>query len=95
MNKQRTQQEIEELKREWCEDPCWDIEDTEGFEAHHDELKAWREELRRQHAQNLTRRLERRAAELECSVALVRYIEVLESSLWALKRRVDLIDGWE
>lgn len=35
-------QEIEELKSNWKEDPCWDIEETEGFEAHKQELYVFR-----------------------------------------------------
>lgn len=38
----RTEAELERLKRQWCDDACWDIERTEGFEAHHDELLAYR-----------------------------------------------------
>ena len=34
--------EIEDLKSQWKADPCWDIEDTAGFEEHHTELKIWR-----------------------------------------------------
>lgn len=34
----KTPAEIEELKRQWREDPCWDIETTEGFEDHFEEL---------------------------------------------------------
>lgn len=34
----RTEEEIEELKRQWLNDPVFDIEDAEGFEAHYDEL---------------------------------------------------------
>jgi hypothetical protein len=30
------------LQEAWKCDPCWDIETTEGFEAHHDELPAFR-----------------------------------------------------
>lgn len=35
----KTHEEIEELKREWCADPIWDIESTGGFEAHYEELR--------------------------------------------------------
>jgi hypothetical protein len=35
----KTHEEIEELKQQWVSDPCWDIEETEGFESHRDELK--------------------------------------------------------
>jgi|GEM_PF-1405279 len=44
MSDHQTPEEIEKLKVNWSKDPCWDIEDTEGFEAHHDELLKWREE---------------------------------------------------
>ena len=39
----KTREEIESLKASWSEDPCWDIEDTEGFEEHRAELLAYRE----------------------------------------------------
>ena len=39
----KTNDEIETLKQSWRRDPCWDIEDTEGFEDHRAELKAYRE----------------------------------------------------
>jgi hypothetical protein len=42
---QRTPEEIEALKANWLKDPCWDIEETEGFEAHSVELKAYRLEI--------------------------------------------------
>lgn len=34
----KTREEIEALKRNWKADPIWDIETTEGFEDHKDEL---------------------------------------------------------
>ena len=40
--RRRMPEEIEDLKGQWVKDPCWDIEDSEGFEAHYDELHAWR-----------------------------------------------------
>ena len=39
----REANEIEALKRSWHRDPHWDIEDTEGFKEHRDELKAYSE----------------------------------------------------
>lgn len=38
----RSTEEIEALKASWCNDPIWDIEDTDGFELHRDELLAYR-----------------------------------------------------
>ena len=37
-----TREDIERLKANWCGDPCWDIEHTEGFEAHEEELREYR-----------------------------------------------------
>jgi hypothetical protein len=42
---EKTHDEIEALKKNWLNDPCWDIEDTEGFEEHHDELYIYRLEM--------------------------------------------------
>lgn len=41
-----TAQEIDKLKSDWRADPCWDIEDTEGFEEHRDELAKFAAECR-------------------------------------------------
>jgi hypothetical protein len=38
----KTRDEIETLKTQWAADPTWDIEDTEGFEAHRFELRRFR-----------------------------------------------------
>jgi len=40
----RTPEEIEKLKKDWLADPIWDIEDSEGFEAHRGELLAFHKE---------------------------------------------------
>lgn len=52
----KSEKEVESLKQNWLEDPCWDIEDTEGFEKHKKELLEFRlkqeriwEEKRKQH----------------------------------------------
>ena len=34
----KTREEVEQLKRDWVHDPCWEIEDTVGFEEYKDEL---------------------------------------------------------
>lgn len=41
----KTSQEIEGLKINWSNDPIWDIEDTEGFEEHKQELYIYRLEV--------------------------------------------------
>ena len=39
-----TQEEIEKLKKNWLADPEWDIETTEGFEEHAEELLKFRKQ---------------------------------------------------
>ena len=39
-----TQEEIEKLKMNWLADPEWDIETTEGFEEHAEELLKFRKQ---------------------------------------------------
>ena len=38
----KTRHDIEVLKAGWLRNPCWDVETTPGFEAHADELRAFR-----------------------------------------------------
>jgi|GEM_PF-1661917 len=40
----KTQEELYRLKQDWLSDPCWDIEDTDGFEEHREELEAFHKE---------------------------------------------------
>ncbi|GEM_PF-6650957 len=40
----KTREEIEKLKQDWKNDPCWNIEDTEGFKDRKGELIAFRVE---------------------------------------------------
>lgn len=49
---------LEELKANWKQDPCWDIEDTEGFEEFHDELLSWRMAYESQRDEEARKRLE-------------------------------------
>jgi len=38
----KARHQVERLKIAWLADPLWDIEDTEGFEEHHNELVQFR-----------------------------------------------------
>ena len=38
----KTREEVEALKANWLQDPCWDIEKTEGFEEYASELLSFR-----------------------------------------------------
>ena len=38
----KTRAEVDYLKQNWMNDPCWDLEKTDGFEDHKDELWEFR-----------------------------------------------------
>ena len=93
--KKRTAEEIQELKLDWHGDPCWDIEDTEGFEAHHEELLQYRLEVERAGMERWRRELEEKAEQLGApgNTALARYVERLEDSLEELRERVESLEA--
>lgn len=83
----KTPEEVEALKRSWKQDPCWDIEDTEGFGDHYDELKAFSDQQHQIWEERRTRNMEKKAEELGCpgNVALAAYVERLEVRLTTLE----------
>lgn len=58
----KTNEEIEALKQSWKKDPCWDIEDSDGFEAYRAELIAWREQYEAECEAKNKEREDKRAA---------------------------------
>lgn len=44
----KTKEELEKLKEDWRRNPCWDIEETEGFEEYHDQLHSFRLEYEKE-----------------------------------------------
>lgn len=82
-----TYMEIKELKREWESDPCWDIEDTEGFEAHREELTAFRIAKEAEWDQLHRESVRSKAKALKCSLEMALYIEYLESRIDALEAK--------
>jgi hypothetical protein len=85
----RSPKEIEDLKRQWRSDPIWDIEDSEGFEAHREELAAYRAQCEAEWSQAVKERLEAKAVQLGCpgNTSLAAYVEDLEGRLKSLEDR--------
>ena len=71
----KTLEEIEELKRMWKSDPCWDIEDEEGFEDHKEELKTFRLECEYDWKHDAWERDKKAAAEMRLSMGDYREYE--------------------
>jgi hypothetical protein len=88
----KTKVEIDNLKAGWKSDPCWDIEDTEGFEEHKTELAEWRAHFEAEWQIREDNRIAARAKLLECSPALVRYLENLERRIDEKAIRLDALE---
>lgn len=84
----RSEVEIQDLKFDWKLDPCWDIEDTPGFEVWHDDLAAWRRWYEDQQAHHEMLRIGMKTAELGINAALLKYIETLEFRISQLEKQI-------
>jgi hypothetical protein len=88
-----TREAIRNLMENWLADPHWDIEDTEGFEGHRAELRAFREakqaEWARQRERELGELVERIGAP---NVTLARYLERLERRLQLAEERISRLE---
>lgn len=87
----RSEEELNDLKTDWLNDPCWDIEETEGFEVWHDDLLAWRQEIEAEAALNESQRIGYKTAALGISATLLRYIERLESRIDQLEQKIEAL----
>jgi len=82
-------EEIDRLKADWCADPCWDIEFTEGFEEHEDELLAHRLAMEATWKKERQAEIIDKAGELSCSLALAEYILHLEYELDKIRASIE------
>ncbi len=87
----RTPEEIEELKRNWFNDPCYDIETTEGFEYHKEDLLNYRLNCENKWKEGVQNKLKLKAEKLNCSVELAGYIDSLEFTISEMQKKIDLM----
>ncbi|MFC0808973.1 hypothetical protein ACFHWW_26630 [Ensifer sp. P24N7] len=82
--------ELQRLKDSWLRDPTWDIEDTEGFEDHAEELRAFAEAHRIEQEKEYQNRILAKAIALGCpgNIDLAVYVERLEERIAHLEQRV-------
>lgn len=66
-----TREEVEKLKENWMKDPCWDIEDTEGFKEYHDELLDFRHAAELEWQSKAEERIARRARVIAIDTGIV------------------------
>jgi len=86
----KTSEELTELKNAWRNDPIWDIEDTEGFEEHYDELLAYRKSVQQKWKDQQHRELILKAEKLGVpgNVTLAKYIDSMEFRIKSLEETV-------
>ena len=87
---QPAREQIDDLKRQWKADPCWDIEETEGFETVREELLAYRLQMEAQWEKEYQAKLRAYQAQLRAyavtiglsdNLILAEYICNLESRI--------------
>ena len=91
---QRSEEDIDRLKANWESDPCWDIEDTEGFEAHRVELESYRIQKEKGWELENLRRDKTRCENYGCSPRMLSVIDVLRRDIRNLEKRLDEIQGY-
>lgn len=86
----KTPRAIEDLKAQWLEDGTWDIENTEGFEEHYDELLAYRRQVELERLQKAEQEVQDKAAFLGCpdNLQIARYVISLEQELSNIRSRL-------
>ena len=86
----KTEAEIRDLKAQWLADPIWDIEKTEGFEAHETELRRFSDDAHARWEKERQERLEEKATSLGCpgNIQLAAYVIHLERRLHDIEKRL-------
>lgn len=72
-------EDLKQLKDNWILDPCWDIEETEGFEKYYEELKKFRLKKEKEWEEQRNAELQKIADKKGITdINVVRYINNLE-----------------
>lgn len=89
----KSRKDVEKLKSQWKDDPCWDIEDTEGFEDYYDELIAYRQTQEKKWARLEHLRLCDLAIKygIPGKLEVAAYIESLEDQIERLNWKNDVL----
>lgn len=75
---EKTPAEVEELKKDWLDDPHWDLAKTPGFNAHREELAEFEERAHARWEMDRVFQRHMKAIRLECSVEVAEELSSLE-----------------
>ena len=94
----KTREQIENLKENWLNAPCWDISDTDGYEDHYDELKAFEDAQNAKWESQAQDRKEQAIKQLKEKHGdniwdYVYYLEQKLDDYYTLKKQVEIIVG--
>lgn len=84
----KTREDVEFLKSNWISDPCWDIEDTEGFEEYSNELLKFRMMMESKWTKDFDDMIQSIAQKYRCSNELAEYIYNLEMKLQKIENKI-------
>lgn len=98
MSSKKTREEVDELKRNWEADPCWELSETEGFEEFKEELVKFEEQKKAAWKRKEGRRLHSLAMEwgvnqLVFAERFARNMTKLLFRLSSLERRVEDLEN--
>ena len=88
----KTTQQLEDLKKQWIQDPIWDIEETEDFESHKLELLMFRKEHERQSEEDYKAELLKYASKRgipSTNIQFIEYLRGLEIQVELLQAEID------
>jgi hypothetical protein len=85
-----TREDVENLKENWVSDPCYDLEEVEGFEEYREELEAFIKHQEKKWEEQRVRVLEWKADKLGIpgNLFLAQYVMQLELRLDKLEAHV-------
>lgn len=102
----RTRDEVEKLKQDWEDDPCWDLESTEGYEDYKDELlefrtkqeAIWSEEFNRFKSEQIAREIQLKTLKAEelgvpGNLELAKCVIDLEHRIFNLESKIERLEG--
>lgn len=88
-----TREDVEDLKRNWQQDPCWDLADTEGFEEYREELAAFQQQYEQRTRADSEAEVAALAARFHCTPELARYLRSQEARIAQLEEQLaELLD---
>ncbi len=88
--------DLEDLKRNWLQDPSWDLAATEGFEEYAEELRSFQaQQEARLAGAALLDEVATLAQRFGCSESLARYLLTLERRTALLEEQLNELLGPE